>query len=358
MLNLKNQLVWFGFGDLKDSIPTKTTYSNASTNEATNQETGIINFTTITFTTPEGTHTVSREFIVKDTIKPIIKLNGTAQEYFSQYDENYKDLGATAYDPDVIDGTTGDNISHKVSSTSTVDIGVLGNYTITYNCSDGYGNKAIPVVRKVSIVKKELSSISTHSEEEKFIVDDILTFTVKPNHGATITDYTTIKYYWYLDGEDIPFYECNGNNINGQGKCEIQFDKTGKHVLRVILKTTQKVDGAEVEKWANDFVIDVVHDISDNDAIIIACAIAILFILIVIGSLAYIKKKKKAGKTHKHKNFHKHKKDNSATQTDNSQQNNNIQVIRNYTGEGTGRPEEKNTNNQSDDDDTTNTPLV
>ena len=357
ILKLNNQLIWFGFDDINSSkTPLSYTYSNASTKESTNIEKNIINSTTITFTVPEGSVTVLREFIVKDTIKPIITLNGKKQEYFMQFDENYSDLGANAIDPDEKGGLTGDNISHKISTTSTVKIGILGDYTITYNVNDGYGNSADPVVRNVSIVERTLSSITVHPRQEKLYVGDILKFTAKTNDGVVIKgNYTNITYDWYLDGSETPFYQSLGNSITGQGECVVELEK-GKHTIKVVLKATQVSDGSEIEKWSS-INIDVENKITDSKGLIIACAIAIGIILLIIIIIAYLKTKKSKTKTHK--NFYKHKKDKNAKNNPSENNNIEIQVIKDYTGNGSNslpadKPEEPSSTPTPPTNDTNN----
>lgn len=75
----------------------------------------------------------------------------------------FVDPGATATDN--IDG----DISSNIQVTSTVDTGVVGLYTLTYNVADGSGNLATPVVRYVDVVTTapsiQLSGASSISVE-------------------------------------------------------------------------------------------------------------------------------------------------------------------------------------------------
>lgn len=81
----------------------------------------------------------------KDTTKPVITLNGSA-------DMNL-DLGSTTADPGATatDNVDGD-ISSKISSdwNTSVDNTKTGNYTVTYSVSDQAGNKAT-ATRKVNV---------------------------------------------------------------------------------------------------------------------------------------------------------------------------------------------------------------
>ena len=49
---------------------------------------------------------------------------------------------------DNIDG----NISSSVVATGTVNMSVVGNYTVTYNVMDSAGNSATPITRTVTVV--------------------------------------------------------------------------------------------------------------------------------------------------------------------------------------------------------------
>ncbi len=82
---------------------------------------------------------------VKDTIAPILSLNGNAFVELTQ-DNAYEELGATAIDN--IDG----DISHKVQITGVVNVQEVGVYNLTYTVSDQAGNSATPVTRTIEIV--------------------------------------------------------------------------------------------------------------------------------------------------------------------------------------------------------------
>ena len=74
--------------------------------------------------------TVTRIVSVIDTTKPVITLNGTAVITL-EGGTTYTDLGATALD--ALDGPV------NVTTTGTVNINAVGNYTITYNAVDAAG---------------------------------------------------------------------------------------------------------------------------------------------------------------------------------------------------------------------------
>ena len=73
---------------------------------------------------------------------PVITANGSLDTTV-ECATSYTDAGATA--ADMCQGTVG------VTSSSTVDVGHVGNYAVTYNASDAAGSPATPVVRSVHV---------------------------------------------------------------------------------------------------------------------------------------------------------------------------------------------------------------
>lgn len=80
-----------------------------------------------------------------DLVPPEITLIGDATVDVECHTE-YVDAGATASDN--VDG----DISGNIQTTNTVDVNVVGAYSVTYNVSDLAGNAATPVVRTVNVV--------------------------------------------------------------------------------------------------------------------------------------------------------------------------------------------------------------
>ncbi len=74
---------------------------------------------------------------------PTLTLLGAATMSVTQ-GNSFTDPGATASDPE--DG----DITDDIVVTGTVDTQTLGNYTLTYNVSDGQGHAATPVTRTVT----------------------------------------------------------------------------------------------------------------------------------------------------------------------------------------------------------------
>ncbi|MBE0451820.1 MAG: S8 family serine peptidase [Clostridia bacterium] len=83
---------------------------------------------------------------VKDTIAPILSLNGNAYIKLNQGDA-YEELGATAIDN--IDG----DISSSVQITGVVNALEAGVYNLTYTVADKAGNSATPVTRTIEVLE-------------------------------------------------------------------------------------------------------------------------------------------------------------------------------------------------------------
>jgi hypothetical protein len=88
---------------------------------------------------------VARTVYVVDTVRPVITLVGAA-ELSTPVGSPYSDAGATAADS--FDG----NITRRIAVTGSVNIAVLGTYSLTFKVSDAAGNAAAPVIRTVRVV--------------------------------------------------------------------------------------------------------------------------------------------------------------------------------------------------------------
>jgi len=93
-----------------------------------------------------------------DNVAPVISLIGLERVWHA-VGTTYSDLGATAIDD--IDG----DISDRITSTGTVDVNTLGDYTIVYSVSDEAGNRAEEVMRTVTVTE-DLQVISFSSTDE------------------------------------------------------------------------------------------------------------------------------------------------------------------------------------------------
>ena len=88
---------------------------------------------------------VTRTVNVVDTTVPVITLTGDAV-VTTEVDATYTDAGATA-----LDNYDGD-ITPAIVVVNTVNIAIVGTYTVTYNVSDISGNPAVQVTRTVNVV--------------------------------------------------------------------------------------------------------------------------------------------------------------------------------------------------------------
>ena len=89
-----------------------------------------------------------------DITPPVITLIGN-QEVYVEKGTTYNDAGATTYD------TLEGNLTDSIITTINVDTDVNGSYTVTYNLTDGSGNKAIEVVRTVLVTDSFIKLISS-----------------------------------------------------------------------------------------------------------------------------------------------------------------------------------------------------
>lgn len=104
----------------------------------------------------KATGTDSSVTVVKltDITPPVITMAGSSPISVNQ-GSSYTDAGATASDD--VDG----NITSSIQTMSTVNINVIGTYTVTYNVSDSSGNAATPVVRTVNVISASPTLAST-----------------------------------------------------------------------------------------------------------------------------------------------------------------------------------------------------
>jgi hypothetical protein len=102
--------------------------------------------TTVTYSATDAhgnTDTATQTVTVIDTTPPIITLNG-GNPITVECHTSFTDPGATAHD----------NCSANAPATAsgTVNVNVVGSYTLTYNATDGAGNNATAVTRTVNVV--------------------------------------------------------------------------------------------------------------------------------------------------------------------------------------------------------------
>ena len=96
---------------------------------------------------------------VKDTTKPILKLNGDATINLVMGDK-YIEYGATATDN--VDNS--DELNAKIQITGVVNTNVPGAYTITYNVTDFANNKAVSITRTVNVSPTAVIAIGSTAD--------------------------------------------------------------------------------------------------------------------------------------------------------------------------------------------------
>ena len=87
---------------------------------------------------------VTRTIVVKDTIAPVLTLNGAASLTLECGVDTYTELDATAYD-------AGNPSVTVVVGGDTVDVATVGTYVVTYDATDASGNVAAQVTRTVTV---------------------------------------------------------------------------------------------------------------------------------------------------------------------------------------------------------------
>lgn len=93
-----------------------------------------------------NTTKVSKKIYYKDITEPVMTLNGNASMY-AFVGEKFQDPGVTVTD------NCDKDIQSKVKVTGTVDVNTLGEYNLTYEVEDNFGNKA-STSRKVTVRKR------------------------------------------------------------------------------------------------------------------------------------------------------------------------------------------------------------
>jgi len=108
-----------------------------------------------------------------DTTAPVITMNGAASMSINK-GTTFTDPGATATDNK--DG----NLTAMITVTGSVNTGVAGTYTLTYNVSDAAGNAATPLTRTVTVVAA--------ADTVKPVITLVGASSVSIKRGKTFTD--------------------------------------------------------------------------------------------------------------------------------------------------------------------------
>lgn len=95
----------------------------------------------------------------KDDMAPVITLLGS-QSFGIPLNEEYIDAGATA-----LDETDGD-ITENIFVENTIDVDLLGWYTVTYNVVDKGGNSALPVTRDIRVINLRYVNVGNYLATE------------------------------------------------------------------------------------------------------------------------------------------------------------------------------------------------
>lgn len=326
-----------GFGNNSSLF---VSYENASTNRATSSQ--IKNYVNITIKKGNAIREIPLEFIVEDTIEPVIRLKGSAHVYSSR-GKAFNDPGYIAYDPSVKGAEDGEDLTPRVVVTSNLDVVTLGTYTITYVVTDLAGNQSEPMTRIVEIQESVLDNINLTVTSEKLVDGEDIVLIVQPDSNVDMSKYKDIKYYWYVNNKMV--YSTTGEASTGKSSFTLIGDADKNQSVYVKLTATQVSDNAKIELISKSITLNVEKE-SSNNTIIIAVTIVILLILGGFITYSIIKYRKSKGKTHKkHKNFHKGKSPKGATENKNKGPE--IQVIKDYKGDTTGSTTSGNGDNDT-----------
>jgi len=105
--------------------------------------------------------TAKKSIFIKDTKKPWIHRIGAVPAIFECHDsKTYRDEGATC--ADLLDG----DLTKKIKTVNTVTSAKVSSSTVTYDCKDKAGNKAVTKSRAVSIVDTTKPAIALKGDRE------------------------------------------------------------------------------------------------------------------------------------------------------------------------------------------------
>lgn len=297
-------------------------------------------YVNITINYQNHSRTIPLEFKVVDTVSPVINLlMGGDHVYSSQHKptSRFEEHGVafTAHDPDIPNGDYGDDITSMVVVSSNVIFTTLGDYEITYTVSDLAGNSTT-VKRTVTIVESVLDTIYVrHNNIGNIISGDEIKLVVEPDSHIKISNYSTIEYEWFLDGNS--FITTFGDKQTGKSTTTITISDIGSHQIHVIARAKQLSNNSEIEVWSESLTVDIQANLRNNDTLILTVAIALGIIILVIIIISINKYRNSKGKTSgKHKNFHKKKKPSGSGTSHGNPNQPEIKVIKDYTGVDSG----------------------
>jgi hypothetical protein len=114
---------------------------------------------------------------VTDTVAPVVTVTGAAT-VTTEFNESYTDAGATA-----TDASGADNNTLSVVTTGTVDVAVVGTYTLTYTATDASGN--VGTATRTVNVTDTVAPVVTVTGAASVTVEAGVTYN---DAGATATD--------------------------------------------------------------------------------------------------------------------------------------------------------------------------
>ncbi|MDB4414366.1 DUF5011 domain-containing protein [bacterium] len=146
-------------------------------------DTSILGDHVLTYTAEDlagNVGTATRTVTVVDTTLPVITLIGG--EVTIEVDGSYTELGATLLDNYDSSSSLGSSDLYVIDS-SAVNTSVVGEYTVTYNVTDGNSNVAQQVTRTVNVVDTTLPEITLNGGDVTIEVGDPY-----EEPGATVSD--------------------------------------------------------------------------------------------------------------------------------------------------------------------------
>jgi len=131
-------------------------------------------------TDPSGNKTIVYRYIdVIDTIKPILTLEGKNPDTIEVF-KSFIDPGVYITD----NYFAPVKLMSRLKIADSININTLGKYTVTYNLTDSFGNKARPVVREVVVVDTIPPSIRLAGPSH----DSVLVLNTYHDYGYFVSD--------------------------------------------------------------------------------------------------------------------------------------------------------------------------
>jgi hypothetical protein len=205
----------------------------------------VIGTYTITYTVTDGSGNaatpITRTVIVRDTQKPVITLNGTANELLDVYSA-FDDKGAVVTD-NYYSGLT-------YTRTGSVDTALLGAYQLVYYAVDGSGNIADSVIRIVNVVDRKKPVLKLNGGK----IINMFRWSVFTDPGVDVSDNyysdamldTMVKVTSDVDPLDVGIYQVCYNLTDPSGN-------VADEVCRIVYVTAPPANGIS-EAGINDLI--------------------------------------------------------------------------------------------------------